>query len=170
MAPKEDKKTDTKADETKAAEGKVEGETATEETKTDAKPSVAAAAAPAKKSLPPLPTVEELEGMGASKAEALASLVRQMALRCRKPVEEADALATQVLSVMSAPVPDALKKSVEPYYRVVCTSPHGSFFRIKRRFGKEPTKVLKSSLTEAQIKELEESNPQFLSVVLIDRE
>lgn len=64
-----------------------------------------------------------------------------------------------------APSPE---ESAGPFYRVVSTSRRGTFWRIGRQFTRHPTDIPLKELTAAQQRELETSNPHFLSVTLIN--
>jgi hypothetical protein len=128
----------------------------------------AKAVQPAKR--PPLPTIADLVKDGADVGQAHADLVNSMALRCGKSKEEAHTLAQAVFEAFSVkPVAKAQEVNPhgEPFYRVLATSPKGSYWKIGRMFTSKPVEILKSALTPEQCKVLEGADSSVLSVTLI---
>jgi hypothetical protein len=123
--------------------------------------------------LPPLPTVAECVAAGRTISEAHADVVYAMAKRCKVPDEVAAQLAQDIKKAFDAkaspPTVSATqgKLLAEPYYLCTSRTPKGAFMRIGRKFGVEATKVIKSSLTPAQVQELESTNSLFLTVHLV---
>ncbi len=122
-----------------------------------------------------LPTLQELvEKRGLERHVAFGKLVNRMALNCGKSKEEAAELANLasqgVQALEGGNVDVQTGVPCDPYYKVRAKT-EKDFWRIGRPFPPSvDTKVLKSSLTPKQIKELESSNRTFLDVVLVTHE
>jgi hypothetical protein len=118
-----------------------------------------------------LPSIEELVKKGSTVAEAHAGLVYKMARRCKMPDNDARAMALAIKEAFErAGATSAPSELKEPYYKVVACTPKGVFWRIGQQFSTTPSKVVKSSLTEEQVQELEGTDPKFLNVVLVTHE
>lgn len=133
-----------------------------------------------------LPTLEHLLADGYTEREAHGMLAGIAAKKAGRSQEECDAAYESALAEYDASASEPAGKQGEPagrdptgdhapvrahdrpFYRVVATSPRGTFYRIGRGFGRTPTDICVDELTPEERKELEASNPSFLSVVLIE--
>lgn len=148
---------------------------------------------PAPPSPDPMPTIEQLLQEGYEEREAHGMLAGIAANIGGKSSEECDAAYEQAVAEYDAaqeaqakakspepppptPSPEAPPtaspakpdaKAKRPFYRVVATSRKGRFYRIGKGFTRTPTDIFVDQLTEAQVHELETSNPNFLSVTLM---
>lgn len=146
---------------------------------------------PAPPSPDPMPTIEQLLQEGYEEREAHGMLAGIAANIAGKSSDECDAAYEQAVAEYDAaqeaqaktkapdpptsPPPEAPPtstakpeaKAKRPFYRVVATSRKGRFYRIGRGFTRTPTDLYVDELTKDQVHELETSNPNYLSVTLM---